>query len=89
MDTSGALDEALRAALQQGPTVLDLSRVSFMDSRGLHMVIRAHFIATDAQIPFVVVPSPRVTGLLEVTDLHILTLSDSVPAALDAALSRV
>jgi len=48
-----AMDEALSARPET--VVLDLSRLTFCDSSGVHLVVRSHAIATEHGIRFVAI----------------------------------
>lgn len=47
LHTAGELDEALKAAAGAQPLVVDLSRVDFMDSTGLSVIVSAVAAARD------------------------------------------
>lgn len=75
---SGELDVAtapqLDAALQKQPdvaarVVLDLSRVSFMDSTGLRVLLQAHDVAQARGRQLTIVPSDSVTRVIRLTGL--------------------
>lgn len=70
-----ATRETIRAALDRSPesVVLDLSRVSFIDSSGLHVLVELHKRAESENVRLAIVPGPRpvqrlfeVSGLLDV-----------------------
>jgi anti-anti-sigma factor len=65
---------AVEQALQRGPecVVLDLSRVSFIDSSGIHVVVRAAKRCAEREIHIVIIPGPphvhRVFEICQLTD---------------------
>jgi anti-anti-sigma factor len=65
------LSEAVssEAVERGGSVVLDLSGVEFLDSGGLHVLMRTNADAERAGGALLVVPSPAVTRILEVTRL--------------------
>jgi anti-sigma B factor antagonist len=70
MATTGELRSCL-AGLRDGgrPVRLDMTAVEFMDSSGLHTLIRASEAFTAAGSPFTIVPSEPVLRVLELVDL--------------------
>jgi anti-anti-sigma factor len=56
-----ATRDAIRRILERAPesVVLDLSRLSFIDSTGLHVVHDLHQLARHHNIRLVIVPGPR------------------------------
>jgi anti-anti-sigma factor len=65
-----ALREAF-ASKSHSVVVLDLGRVTFMDSHGLRMVLIAHALCTSDGVEFRVLPGPaRVQRLFETTGFH-------------------
>jgi anti-sigma B factor antagonist len=88
VETAGSLSESVTEALAQAPRVLlDLSAVTFIDSTGLGVLVRAHRAAEARGGFFAVVhPTPqtrklvRVLGLdqlLHVYDTHEQALADA------------
>jgi anti-anti-sigma factor len=70
-----------------GAVVADLSRVTFLDSSGLGVLVQAHRTATERGNRLVVVASPPVRKLLRLTGLDtVLETYDDLSAA-EAALS--
>lgn len=68
--TSPVLDEALDARPGDGVTGLDLSEVSFIDSSGLRVIVRAHKRHLENGGRLVIEsPSETVVRLLEMTGL--------------------
>lgn len=60
------LADALRAAIESGTTVVDLSGVTFLDSTGLHVLLSAG-AALNGNGPLVLVrPCPAVRRLLDI-----------------------
>ena len=53
-----------------GPIIVDLAGVRFCDARGLHALVRMAHYAEQAECAFrVTSPSPRLTRLMQITDL--------------------
>ena len=79
------LDSALTSATTHPRPclVVDLSEVTFMDSTGLGVLIKAARASAESQIEFsVVVTSPRVRKLLTITGMEgPLSVTDSLAAA--------
>lgn len=68
--TATALDEALDAAPSAASVSVDLSEVSFVDSSGLRVLVRAHKRLADGGGALTLVkPSQPVTRLLDMTGL--------------------
>jgi anti-sigma B factor antagonist len=74
MATAPQVADAVRAALAAGPREVhvDMAAVTFLDSCGIHMLLRAHQEAAEQQIALRVVNAHRrvvkvlqITGLLE------------------------
>jgi anti-sigma B factor antagonist len=72
LDTVHLVESALEELRDEGfgNLVLDLRRLTFMDSTGLRLVIRWHTAARDAGFEFAIVPGPdivqrvfRLTGM--------------------------
>jgi len=61
VDTAAAVEEHLREVLDSGfsEVVLDLRRLTFMDSTGLHLIFKADARAERDGTSFVVIPGPR------------------------------
>lgn len=78
------LDQARRAARAPNPVVVDLSRVDFLGSAGLSLLVEAEQRCTEAGTPLRLVASSRVVlRALEAADLRqVFTVSDSVECAL-------
>jgi anti-sigma B factor antagonist len=71
-----------------GTVVVDLSGVGFIDSSGLGALIQANRIAAERGTRLVVVASPSVRRLLQVTALDtVLDTYDDLPAA-EASISQ-
>jgi anti-sigma B factor antagonist len=71
--TSGAVEEALRSALEGGgPVRLDLSDVTFMDSSGMRSLLRAFRLARERDAAFELIPGPPVVQRV----LHVTGLAD-------------
>ena len=62
LDTAPRLEDELAAVRAQGDPrlVLDLRRLTFMDSTGLRLVIRWHTAAREHGFEFAIVPGPDV-----------------------------
>jgi len=79
LDTAPLLEEALTAARAQGGArlVLDLRRLTFMDSTGLRLVIRWDTAAREEGFEFAIVPGSevvqRVIRLTEMDDQITIT----------------
>ena len=68
-----ATRDTIRRIVQRRPeaVVLDLSRLSFIDSSGLHVIIELHKRAQQENIRLVIVPGPR--GVQRLFDIcHLL-----------------
>ena len=85
--THDQLRTALIPALDTArPLIADLSRILFMDSSGLNILIRTHKAATTRDIPIVIIPSPAVSRVLELSQIDkIFTLRPALADALTAA----
>lgn len=69
IDSAPVLDAALaRHPGSRAPLILDLSGITFFDSTGLHLLVRAGRDAADGARRFVLVPSPRVRYILDVVE---------------------
>jgi anti-sigma B factor antagonist len=92
-DTAPALSAAINACVDQaddGPCILDLSRVTFLDSAGLTALLHAtlHSEAQRQPLPIVVDANRPVIRPIEVTGLDdTLTLYHTVDEALNATKS--
>ena len=62
LDTEPQLEEAIAAAREEGGSrlVLDLSKLTFMDSTGLRLVIRWDNLAKEHRFEFAIVRGPDV-----------------------------
>jgi anti-sigma B factor antagonist len=62
LDTAPRLEDELAAVRAQGPRrlVLDMRRLTFMDSTGLRLVIRWDTAAREEGFEFAIVPGPEV-----------------------------
>jgi anti-anti-sigma factor len=68
--TSGMLDEAITAFGANDEIIVDLAGVTFIDSSGLRVLVRAHKRQRDSGGRFVIAsPSEAVRRLLEITGL--------------------
>lgn len=70
LDTAGQLEQQLSDLLERGfrRVVLDLRKVSFLDSTGLHVVLDASAASGRAGVEFAIVQGPTpVERLFEVT----------------------
>ena len=78
------LEERLTALQGEGPVVLDLSGIDFIDSTGLRVVLAAHQRAQDAEAELrIVAIDGAVTRLLDITGVKDrLAVFQSVDAAL-------
>ena len=74
-----ATREAINKALDDHPetVVLDLSRLSFIDSSGLHITIELHKRSTRENIRLVIIPGPRAVQRL----FEICRLTETLPFA--------
>lgn len=90
-----ATREAVAQALQRRPEclVLDLSRLSFIDSSGIHALIEAHRRCIEQEIRMVIIPGPRavqrvfeICGLIEL--LPFAPEASSVPSRAAPPISR-
>jgi anti-anti-sigma factor len=87
--SSGAVQSALLAMILPGggAVVADLSRVTFLDSSGLGVLVQAYRTATERDTRLLVVASEPVRKLLRLTGLDtVLETYDELSAA-EAALS--
>jgi anti-anti-sigma factor len=87
--SAGAVQSALLAMiLPGGGTVLaDLSRITFLDSSGIGVLVQAHRTASERDTRLAIVTSDPVRKLLRLTGLDtVLETYDEVSAA-EAALS--
>jgi anti-anti-sigma factor len=69
------LHDALSVAMQDDPAtlVLDLSKVTFMDSTGLNFLVTAHKRCRQTGCRLVIDPGgPHIHRLLEISGLHVL-----------------
>ncbi|MEA2167525.1 MAG: anti-sigma factor antagonist [Solirubrobacteraceae bacterium] len=87
LDTVPALRDALAETLEHrdGPVVVDLRKVEFMDSGGLAALLNAQrrFTRADRKLSLIVVPGP-VARLLETTRLDTtFALADTPTQALE------
>ncbi len=87
MADSGHLTAAIVDAATPGTAlIVDLSTVEFMDSAGLQGVLHANHDAKAHGTPLVLVPSPAVTRLFNLSGAdRTLTLSPDLPHALTTA----
>lgn len=87
--STGPLQATLNGMiLPGGGTVLvDLTGVEFIDSSGLGALVQAHRIATDRGTRLVLVASPAVRRLLNVTALDTVLASYDDLAAAEAAIA--
>ncbi len=80
IDTHGRVREEIRAQIAAGATriVLDLRRVTFMDSSGLHLVLDVESESRRGSFEFAIVPGgPEVQRLFDlVTEGHRLTFAE-------------
>lgn len=69
--TSARLGEEVEAALREGPVVLDLQGVTFLDSSGVRQLDRLMRVATEhgTELRVGEVLQPPVTQILELTGL--------------------
>jgi anti-sigma B factor antagonist len=77
------LAEAIRSGLRAGPEtlVVDLSKVEFIDSSGLHVLIEARHRAAAADVALVVIrPTGPAGRIFAVSGVHAL-FPDLAPAA--------
>lgn len=83
------LDAALvRHAGSGAPLILDLSGVTFFDSSGLHLIVRARRDATGGRRRLAVVPSARVRSVLDLVEASRgLEIHPTLAAALTAVRS--
>ncbi|WP_436778363.1 STAS domain-containing protein [Yinghuangia sp. YIM S09857] len=83
LDSAAGLRTAADTALRSDPAELhiDLSRITFCDSTGLHALVRAHRIAAQAGATVTVTASTQVRRLLELTGTAHLFPERTVPAA--------
>jgi anti-sigma B factor antagonist len=78
LSTAALVEEALDAAIRDstGPFALDLSGVSFLDSSGINVLLRARALLGRTDRPLVVVcpdgPVRRVLALVGIEDLFAL-----------------
>jgi anti-anti-sigma factor len=85
--SADAVDEALRSAEErasEGPIVLDMTELAFIDSIGLRTVLLAHrrAEATGAGLVLVRSRSEDVTRLFEIAGVGELRFADDLPQAL-------
>jgi anti-sigma B factor antagonist len=91
--TVGEVARAVRKARELAPAalVLDLRALTFMDARGLHLLLATDVWAHQAGVPLTVVPAPGIVRRL--LDLAMvdrrLQLADRPPDNGAGALSRV
>ena len=87
--TSGPVQATLTAmVLPGGGTVLaDLSRVTFIDSSGLGVLVQAHRTAQEGRTRLLVVASPPVRKLLSLTALDTVLETYDDLAAAEAAVT--
>jgi anti-anti-sigma factor len=91
LDVTGAADlrERLGRMIPDGPVIVDLRQVSFIDSMGLGALIAAHQRSGRAERLAVVVDPGQdaVRRLFEITNLdRIFAICDSLDAAVDATI---
>jgi anti-sigma B factor antagonist len=90
--SSPALEQELEHANRSGVEVilLDLSRLEFMDSTGLHVLVKAHQRAHDAGREFVLTKGgDQVQRLLDLTGVaELLRIVDSPAQLLEADRAR-
>ena len=67
MDTADRLERAMEGA--EGPLVVDLSRVPFMDSTGLRVVLTAT-VARDSELAFVLRSDSPVLSLIQLAQVE-------------------
>lgn len=82
--SAGPMQATLTAMLLPGggTVVVDLSRVTFIDSSGLGVLVQAHRTARERDTRLLVVASPPVRKLLRLTALDtVLDTYDELPAA--------
>jgi stage II sporulation protein AA (anti-sigma F factor antagonist) len=87
LDERDRFEEALRAVRDgQGPAVLDLGAVPFMDSSGLHVVVQLwQRLQREGRALVLASPAPGVRKLFELTALdRMLAIYDDADAAVDA-----
>ena len=87
LDERDRFESALAPAREaQGPLVVDLAEVPFMDSSGLHVVIQLwRALQREGREMVVACPSPGVRKLFELTSLdRLVAIYDDVDAAVDA-----
>jgi anti-sigma B factor antagonist len=87
--SSGAVQSTLLAMILPGggAVIADLSRITFLDSSGLGVLVQAHRTATERDTRLLVVASVPVRKLLRLTGLDsVLETYDELSAA-EAALS--
>jgi anti-sigma B factor antagonist len=89
--TASAVRDALNRELDSGrrDIVVDLERVTFIDSTGLGVLVAGHHrLAADGGQLRVVCAQDRILRLLDITGLRqVLAVHDTVPHALNAAAS--
>jgi anti-anti-sigma factor len=88
--SSGPVQATLMAMILPGggAVVADLSRITFLDSSGLGVLVQAYRTATERDTRFAVVVSPPVRKLLHLTGLDtVLETYDDLSAA-EAAVSH-
>ncbi|OXM71415.1 MULTISPECIES: STAS domain-containing protein [Amycolatopsis] len=78
------MDQARRAATPPQPVIVDLSRVDFLGSAGLSLLVEAEQRCAEAGTPLRLVASSRVVlRALEAADLRqVFTVSETVECAL-------
>lgn len=87
--SSGAVQSTLLSMILPGggAVIADLSRITFLDSSGLGVLVQAHRTGTERDTRLLVVASQPVRKLLRLTGLDtVLETYDDLPAA-EAALS--
>ena len=84
--TAGSMDEAVAGALNHGhkQVLLDFTRVTFIDSTGLGVLVKSHRAAEAADARFAVVhPTPQTRKLIRVLGLdQLLRIYDTHEQAL-------
>ena len=96
--TVEALEEPLIGAIEAGrrPVILDLGNCSFIDSTGMHLVLRAHTLLREdggSETSLAIVARGRVLELLKITGLDqtlsIVATREEAESLLDSAGANV
>lgn len=90
--STGPLQATLNAMILPGggTVVVDLGGVDFIDSSGLGALVQADRVANERDTRLILVPSPAVRRLLQVTALDtVLETAADLPAAEALAAERV